>query len=107
MTKKELVQKLSKELDCTYAKARYITDVFIEIIGDAIVNEQEVKLQGFGSWRIYLRKGYARTNKVTKKPEYMPPAPHCRFFASKKIKDRLQNMTLPMSKGQLAQQRSE
>lgn len=107
MTKKELAKKLSKELDCTYAKARYITDAFIEIVGDAIVNEREVKLQGLGTWRVRLKKGYARTNKVTKKPEYMPPVPYCRFHASKQIKDRLQRMTLPMSKGQLAQQRSE
>lgn len=107
MTKKELAKKLSKELDCTYAKARFITDAFIEIISDALVNEREVKLQGLGSWRIHLKKGYARTNKVTKKPEYMAPAPYCRFYASKQIKDRLQRMTLPMSKGQLAQQRSE
>ena len=66
MTKKELAKKLSKELDCTYAKARYITDAFIEIVGDAIVNEREVKLQGLGTWRVRLKKGYARTNKVSK-----------------------------------------
>lgn len=59
--------------------------------------------QGLGTWRVRLKKGYARTNKVTKKPEYMPPAPYCRFHASKQIKDRLQRMTLPISKGQLAQ----
>lgn len=101
MTKKEFTKELSKRSGWTYAKCLFCVDLMIDIARDAIINDFSLKLPGLGSWSIYVKGGFARTNKDTGKPEYVPPTPYVRFKASKLIKDKLQHITLPISKGKV------
>lgn len=101
MTKKEFTKELSKRSGWPYTKSLLCVNYMIEIAQDAIIKGNGLKLPGLGSWSVYVKGGFARANKDTGKPEYVPPTCYVRFRASKFIKEKLQRISLPVSKGKI------
>ncbi len=58
MNKKELVNRLSLQMDCTTSDALKFINGFQKLVEEAIANNEDIKIQGFG--KIYIRELAAR-----------------------------------------------
>lgn len=54
MNKKELVNRLSLQMNCTTSDALKFINGFQKLVEEAIANNEDIKIQGFG--KIYIRE---------------------------------------------------
>lgn len=94
MNKAELVDRIAQRTGLTKKDARKALDATIDIITDAIANNEEVLLTGFGKFEVRTRKRSQRINPQTQKritvPEKVVPAfkpgKNLKTLVSKKLK---------------------
>lgn len=72
MTKAELVEKISKELDCHKLEVAKIVDQFMASVEEAVVAGEPVYLRGFGSFIIKGRAEKKGRNIRTNTPMIIP-----------------------------------
>lgn len=78
MNKQELINVISEETDYTKASVEKMLNVFIDTLKDEIISGEEVRLQGFGTFksRYQCERTYTdfQTNKQKKVKAKMVPS---------------------------------
>jgi DNA-binding protein HU-beta len=87
MNKSELIDYMSKQHNCTKAKAEEAINLFTGAVISALGDEKTIELIGFGSF--YTTKIEAKTGRNPRTQESMEIAAHFRpqFKAGQKLKD--------------------
>ena len=89
MNKAELVRKIAEKTGMSQAKTRKFLDTFIEVMEEELVRGGEVKLLGFGTFRVVKRKGRKGTDPRTRKPIKIPAKKVVKFRAGKRLTKKL------------------
>ena len=90
MNKKELIAELSTRTGVTKKLATEVLDSFIEVVGEKLAQDEEVKLVGFGTFEVASRKARKGVNPRTKKPISIPGGKVPKFRAGKELKEKVQ-----------------
>ena len=67
MKKKELIQQLAEEENLSERKAQELIEAVFDIITQALIKGEKVKISGFGTFVVTKRKGKTIRNPKTKK----------------------------------------
>ncbi len=89
MNKADLVEKVAAEARLTKKDAQYATEVVFEKILEALVNGEEVKIAGFGSFVVKERAARVGINPTTKEKIEIPAMKAVVFKAAKPAKDKV------------------
>jgi nucleoid DNA-binding protein len=65
MNKKQLAGKVGNKVGITKAKAESIIDATLEVISEALVKGEKIRLVGFGNFLVRARKGRIGRNPQT------------------------------------------
>ena len=88
MGKMELINIIAKKMDVSKAEAEKFMNAYMEAIKEALLNEEEVKLIGFGTFSVQEKA--ATTARNPRNPEEtieVPAKKVVKFKLSKKLKD--------------------
>jgi DNA-binding protein HU-beta len=86
MTKRELIELVSRKAHLTKRAATESVEVFLEEVGRVLSKGEKVVLSGFGTFRVISMKG--KTVKIPKTDKLVSIKPHRspRFTPGKKLK---------------------
>ena len=86
MTKREIIELVSRKAHLTKRAATESVEVFLEEIGRVLSKGEKVVLSGFGTFRVISMKG--KTVKIPKTDKLVSIKPHRspRFTPGKKLK---------------------
>ena len=101
MNQGEFCKYLAQKTGFTVQVSTYIVQIVLSTLEDAVCDYGSVKLRGFGRFTGFIRKGYARRNRFTKKPEMINPTPYVRFVPGKSFKDKLHNIQIKIKNGRI------
>lgn len=88
MNKSELIQEMAKAVD-NKKTAEILYDSLITNIADALKNKNEVRLTGFGTFKVVKHKARTGRNPQTGEPVKIKAKNAVRFIPYKKLKDSL------------------
>ena len=90
MGKSELINNIAKKMNVTKAEAERFVNAYMDSIKEALLNEEEVKLVGFGTFSVQEKAATtARNPKNPQETIEVPAKKVVKFKLSKKIKDLL------------------
>ena len=89
MKKIELVREIAKTAEMTQAQAAKALDATLSIIKVALKNKDDVRLVGFGSFKVGTRKARTGINPQTKKSIKIPACNVAKFIKIKLVKSLL------------------
>lgn len=89
MTKKDLIDALAGEADITKEKAGVCVDIFTKLIESAMKRGEEVRIPGFGTFKVSKRAARKGRNPMTGKEIEVKASVVPRFQPSKTLKDAL------------------
>lgn len=89
MNKKELVAAVADDADLTKDQAASAVDAMIKHIQDALQNGEEVRIPGFGSFKVADRKATTARNPRTGETIKVPASKVAKFQPAKGLKDAL------------------
>lgn len=87
MKKIELVREIAKSTEMTQAQAAKALDATLSIIKTALKNKDEVRLVGFGSFKVNTRKARTGINPQTKKSIKIPACNVAKFVPGKELRE--------------------
>ncbi|MFQ6081778.1 MAG: HU family DNA-binding protein [Candidatus Aminicenantia bacterium] len=87
MVKADLVNILAEELNISKQQAEVAVNLFFKSIKEAILNEEEIELRGFGSFRFRERKPRIGRNPRTGEKVQVPTKKVLYFKPSKLLKE--------------------
>ncbi|MEE8659526.1 DNA-binding protein HU 1 [Acetobacteraceae bacterium EV16G] len=87
LNKQELIAAVASHADLPKAKTGEVIDAVFEVIQKALVDNQEVRLVGFGSFATATRKATKGRNPRTGEEIQIPASTSVRFKAGKGLKD--------------------
>lgn len=90
MTKKELVAAIAGETEETQKNVDTFLDAFTEIVEEELSNGSEVRLVGFGTFKVIQKKARKGINPKTLKPINIPATKAPKFVAGKELKERVE-----------------
>ncbi len=91
MKKIELVREIAKNTNLSQTQATQALDATLDIIKTAMKKHEEVRLVGFGSFKVATRKARTGINPQTKKTIKIPATNVARFVAGKDLKETINN----------------
>ena len=86
MNKAELVSKVATVVG-TQKQAKDVVDCVLDSITDALANQDNVQIAGFGSFKVSERKARTGRNPKTGDPIQIPAAKVPKFTAGKALKE--------------------
>jgi DNA-binding protein HU-beta len=91
MNKKEVIDAVHKKISSEVTKAEIdnIVIKFMDVIKDALINDDKVTLVGFGTFLVKQRKATTGINPQTKKPMKIPAKKYAKLKFSDKINKKL------------------
>lgn len=89
LTKARLADMLFEQLGLNKREAKEFIEAFFEAISSQLVNGQDVKISGFGSFEIKSKSGRAGRNPRTGEIVPIPPKRAVTFKASGLLKDQI------------------
>lgn len=89
MSKKDLIDAVAEQTALSKEKAGEVVDAVIGYIQKAMQNGGEVRLPGFGVFKVAKRKERTGRNPATKQEITIPASVVPKFQASKTLKDAL------------------
>ncbi|HAA85962.1 MAG TPA: integration host factor [Kosmotogaceae bacterium] len=89
MNKKELIAELAARKNVTKKLATDILDGFVELVGESLARNEEVKLVGFGTFEVASRKPRKGVNPRTKMPIQIPGGKVPKFRPGKELKEKV------------------
>ncbi|MDN5343585.1 HU family DNA-binding protein [Oceanotoga sp. DSM 15011] len=89
MNKKELVDALSEKASTTKKQAEVFVDSFVSVVSEELEKEGEVKLVGFGTFKVQQRAARKGVNPQTGKQIKIPARKVPKFIAGKELKERV------------------
>ena len=87
MNKKELVKAYSEKLGTTQKAAGEQLDALLEVITEAMVRGEEVKISGFGTFAVSERAAREGRNPMTGETIQIAASKSPKFKAAKTLKD--------------------
>ena len=87
MKKIELVREIAKQTNLSQTQASQALDATIGIIKKTLKKKEEVRLVGFGSFKVAARKARTGINPQTKKPIKIPACNVAKFVPGKDLKE--------------------
>ena len=87
MNKKELVAAIAEEADLTKEKADQVVDSVFMQIEKSLKHGTEVRIPGFGTFKVSHRAARTGLNPQTKQPIQLPATTVPRFTAAKNLKE--------------------
>ena len=87
MKKIELVREIAKTAEMTQAQAAKALDATLAIIKGAVMNNDDVRLVGFGSFKVSTRKARTGINPQTKKAIKIPACNVAKFVPGKELRE--------------------
>ena len=89
MTKKQLIDRISKKSDGTKKEIAQTVDLLLAVIEDALIHGEDVQISGFGSFSVKEKAEYTGRNPKTNQPVQVPPSKRVTFSAGKTLKEKL------------------
>ncbi len=86
MNKAELIESIAKDVGVTKKLAGDMVDAFIYEVTKALKKGQEVRLVGFGTFKVVKRKARMGVNPQTGKKMKIPAKKVPKFVAGKELK---------------------
>ena len=87
MKKIDLVRESAKTAEMTQAQAAKALDATLSIIKVALKNKDDVRLVGFGSFKVGTRKARTGINPQTKKSIKIPACNVAKFVPGKELRE--------------------
>ena len=87
MKKIELVREIAKTAEMTQAQAAKALDATLASIKGALKNKDDVRLVGFGSFKVSTRKARTGINPQTKKAIKIPACNVAKFVPGKELRE--------------------
>ena len=87
MKKIELVREIAKATNMTQTQAADALNATLTIIKEALKNQDDVRLVGFGSFKVNTRKARTGVNPQTKKAIKIPACNVAKFVPGKELKE--------------------
>lgn len=90
MNKKELIAVLAQRTGATKKLVGDVVDSFIGVVGEELSKNREVKLIGFGTFEVTMRKARMGVNPRTKEAIEIPGGKVPKFRPGKELKEKVQ-----------------
>ena len=87
MKKIELVREIAKHTNLSQTQAAHTLEVTIDIIKNTLKKNEEVRLVGFGSFKVATRQARTGINPQTKKTIRIPATHVAKFVPGKELKE--------------------
>jgi len=87
VNKKELVDALAKKASITKKDAEAFLDAFVDVVYETLSKGEEVKLVGFGTFKVQERAARKGVNPQTGKPLKIPAKKVPKFVPGKELKE--------------------
>lgn len=87
MKKIELVRAIAKAAEMTQVQATEALDATLSIIKKTLKKKEDVRLVGFGSFKVTKRAARTGINPQTKKPIKIPACNVAKFVPGKELKE--------------------
>ena len=87
MTKKEFIDHIASEHNCTKTEAEKVIDMFVSSVIDALGAGNEISLVGFGSFSVSKVAARTGRNPSTGKALEIPARMQVKFKVGQKLKD--------------------
>ena len=91
MTKKEIARELMKRTDFSASQATIAVDGIIDIIAEALIKNEDVKLYKFGSIKTVQRAAKPVRNIRMGTTIMLPPRKQVKFIECKELQQRINN----------------
>ena len=91
MKKTELIAKVAEKTSLSKKDVNEVINTAIEVIEEALKNEEKVSFIGFGSFEVVTRAPRETTVPGTKKKVKIPESKSVKFKVGKKLKESLNN----------------
>ncbi len=91
MNKSELVSAVAEKAEITKKSAGEAVDAILAVITEAISNQEDVAITGFGTWKVVERAARKGFNPQTKEEITIPARNAVSFKAGKTLKDSVKN----------------
>jgi len=89
MLKKDVVDKVSSELEIQKQDVTLAVDIMLETMANALIEKRRIELRGFGSFSVRERKPRSTKNPRTGKMMDIPSRKTLHFTMSKSLKEAL------------------
>ncbi|MCX6091771.1 MAG: HU family DNA-binding protein [Candidatus Bipolaricaulota bacterium] len=99
MNKGEFIDRLAEKSSLTKKEARKLLDNVLDLVQDALLTGDEVKLVGFGKFAVRARKASSRINPQTKRPIQVEAKVVPLFKPGKELKRRIEKSLKAAPKG--------
>jgi len=90
MNKAELIKAVADKAEVSTRDAEAVLDGVLELIANALVKGEAVKLSGFGTFEKKVRAARVGTNPSTREKIEIPASKSAVFKPSKTLKEKLQ-----------------
>ncbi len=87
MKKIELVKEIARNTNLSQNQAAQALEATIDIIKNALRKKEEIRLVGFGSFKVTTRQSRMGVNPQTKKQIKIPATNVAKFVPGKELKD--------------------
>jgi DNA-binding protein HU-beta len=87
MKKIELVREIAKATSMTQTQATQALDATLAVIKKTLKKKEDVRLVGFGTFKVATRKARTGINPQTKKPIKIPATNVAKFVPGKDLKE--------------------
>ena len=87
MKKIELVREIAKTANMTQTQAALALDATLSIIKKSLKKADDVRLVGFGTFKVTSRKARTGINPQTKKPIKIPACKVAKFAPGKELRE--------------------
>ena len=89
MSKKDLIEAVANDADLTKDKATAAVDAMLKHIEASMKSGGEVRIPGFGTFKVGKRAARTGKNPLTKQPIQIPASNVPKFQAAKALKEAL------------------
>lgn len=87
MNKKELIDAMAKDLDTSKKDIDLVLGTFMDVVKEALLEEEKVTLVGFGTFQVQQRKATTGINPQTKEKMDIPAKKYAKLKFSDKINE--------------------
>jgi integration host factor subunit alpha len=94
LTKAQLADLLFEQIGLNKRESKDMVDAFFELIAEALIAGNDVKISGFGNFQIRTKASRPGRNPRTGEPVDIEARRVVTFHASPKLKDSVQNRAL-------------
>lgn len=87
MNKTQLIEEIADKADASKADAQRFFDAFTDVVTDALKQDDEVQITGFGKFYVQKREAREGVNPQTKRKMKIPATRVPKFTAGNSLKD--------------------